>query len=112
MHYLASLVVTSNRDKSVLWSEDMPVEADTNDGARITALETLRVKHPEFAGHLANVVRLKKVAQASEVENLFESKTKFSPDRLYRYYLIRIWDNTKQPAMFIGLNPSTAVMCS
>jgi hypothetical protein len=32
----------------------------------------------------------------------------FSPDRLYRYVLTRIWDPTVVPAMFVGLNPSTA----
>lgn len=32
----------------------------------------------------------------------------FSGDRLYRYKLWRIWDETKRPALFIGLNPSTA----
>lgn len=32
----------------------------------------------------------------------------FSTDRLYRYQLWRIWDETKRPALFIGLNPSTA----
>ncbi|HCY87459.1 MAG TPA: hypothetical protein DHV36_20160 [Desulfobacteraceae bacterium] len=32
----------------------------------------------------------------------------FSPCRKYRYTLERIWDEKKPPAMFIGLNPSTA----
>lgn len=32
----------------------------------------------------------------------------FSQDRLHRYALWRIWDNTKPLVMFIGLNPSTA----
>lgn len=32
----------------------------------------------------------------------------FSPDRIYRYKLWRIWDSSKPLAMFIGLNPSTA----
>ena len=32
----------------------------------------------------------------------------FSGDRLYRYKLWRIWDESKRPALFIGLNPSTA----
>ncbi len=32
----------------------------------------------------------------------------FSPDRIYRYALYRIWDETKPRVMFIGLNPSTA----
>jgi hypothetical protein len=32
----------------------------------------------------------------------------FSDDRMYRYSLHRIWDNTKPKVMFIGLNPSTA----
>ncbi|KKN50921.1 hypothetical protein LCGC14_0627860 [marine sediment metagenome] len=33
---------------------------------------------------------------------------KFSPDRIYRYRLWRIWDNRKGIVLFIGLNPSTA----
>jgi len=32
----------------------------------------------------------------------------FSPDRIYRYVLWRIWDKSKPAIMFIGLNPSTA----
>jgi hypothetical protein len=32
----------------------------------------------------------------------------FSPDKLYRYALWRIWDVTKPLVMFIGLNPSIA----
>ena len=32
----------------------------------------------------------------------------FSDDRKYRYWLSRIWDDTKPKVMFIGLNPSTA----
>ena len=31
-----------------------------------------------------------------------------SRDRVYRYDLWRIWDDYKKPAVFIGLNPSTA----
>ncbi len=33
---------------------------------------------------------------------------KFSDDRKYRYYLIRVWDERKPVVMVIGLNPSTA----
>ena len=36
------------------------------------------------------------------------SSAKFSPDRLHRYALWRVWDNSLPVAMFIGLNPSTA----
>jgi len=32
----------------------------------------------------------------------------FSPCRTYRYLLWRTWDPSKPPAMFLGLNPSTA----
>jgi hypothetical protein len=32
----------------------------------------------------------------------------FSPDRVYRYRLTRHWDDTRPPACFIMLNPSTA----
>ena len=31
-----------------------------------------------------------------------------SKDRKYRYTLTRVWDETKDKVMFIGLNPSTA----
>ena len=34
--------------------------------------------------------------------------TIFSPDRLYRYTLTRVWDEDKPAVAFIGLNPSTA----
>lgn len=33
---------------------------------------------------------------------------RFSPDRLYRYELHRVWDPAKQRVLFIGLNPSKA----
>ena len=39
---------------------------------------------------------------------MIEKGALFSLDRLYRYLLWRIWDNTKRPVLFIGLNPSTA----
>lgn len=32
----------------------------------------------------------------------------FSKDRIYRYSLCRIWDESKPYVLFIGLNPSTA----
>lgn len=32
----------------------------------------------------------------------------FSPDRLYRYSLWRLWEPSKGHVVFIGLNPSTA----
>lgn len=37
-----------------------------------------------------------------------ESTALFSPCRLYRYELRRVWDASKPPIAFIGLNPSTA----
>lgn len=39
---------------------------------------------------------------------LIERTCHFSPCRTYRYELRIIWDQTKRPQMFIGLNPSTA----
>ncbi|MEM1339801.1 MAG: DUF1643 domain-containing protein [Bacteroidota bacterium] len=40
---------------------------------------------------------------------IFEKKdAAFSKNRLHRYCLIRIWDNTKPKVAFVGLNPSTA----
>lgn len=42
-------------------------------------------------------------------DDLFmRNRAVFSPDRLYRYTLERIWEGAIPPAMFIGLNPSTA----
>lgn len=38
----------------------------------------------------------------------FPAGALFSPDRIYRYYLWRIWNRKTARAMFIGLNPSTA----
>ena len=32
----------------------------------------------------------------------------FSDDRVHRYTLTRVWDRSREVAMFIGLNPSTA----
>jgi len=32
----------------------------------------------------------------------------FSPDRIYRYTLTRLWDEAKPTLLVIGLNPSTA----
>lgn len=40
---------------------------------------------------------------------LFDSTgAELSEDRVYRYTLHRIWNPLKRPAVFIGLNPSTA----
>lgn len=36
------------------------------------------------------------------------SGAEFSPDRLYRWRLWRIWDRDRAPLVFVGLNPSTA----
>lgn len=36
------------------------------------------------------------------------SNAHFSPCRRYRYWLLRVWDETKPIIAFIGLNPSTA----
>jgi hypothetical protein len=42
-------------------------------------------------------------------QNIFNSSgAHFSACRKYRYYLWRIWDETKPMVAFIGLNPSTA----
>ena len=35
-------------------------------------------------------------------------RAELSSDRVYRYSLSRIWEPTKHPLAFIGLNPSTA----
>jgi len=40
--------------------------------------------------------------------DIIDKGATFSGLRLYRYSLRRIWDRDKLPAMFIGLNPSTA----
>jgi hypothetical protein len=39
---------------------------------------------------------------------LTERTCHFSPCRMYRYSLSIIWDTTRRPQMFLGLNPSTA----
>ncbi len=40
--------------------------------------------------------------------NMLDSGALFSPDRVHRYTLWRIWDKEKPYAAFVGLNPSTA----
>lgn len=37
-----------------------------------------------------------------------KTSAEFSPDRIYRYALYRIWDDSLPLVMFIGLNPSVA----
>ncbi len=39
---------------------------------------------------------------------LVERTCRFSPCRTYRYELRIVWNQTRKPMMFIGLNPSTA----
>ena len=39
---------------------------------------------------------------------LLKSDAIFSPDRIHRYGLWRIWDDALPKVLFIGLNPSTA----
>lgn len=48
------------------------------------------------------------MASADSSITLIRSTARFSPCRVYRYTLHRIWDESVRPAMFIGLNPSTA----
>lgn len=48
------------------------------------------------------------MASADSSITLLRSTARFSPCRAYRYTLHRIWDRSVPPAMFIGLNPSTA----
>jgi hypothetical protein len=42
------------------------------------------------------------------MNNYIEKSADFSPDRIYRYALWRVWAAAKGFPMFIGLNPSTA----
>jgi len=44
----------------------------------------------------------------NKTKMLIDKGATLTVDRLYRYLLWRIWDDTKRPALFIGLNPSTA----
>lgn len=41
-------------------------------------------------------------------EGSVETGAILSEDRVYRYVLWRIWDRSKKPCLWIGLNPSTA----
>ncbi len=41
-------------------------------------------------------------------DSLLVSGAEFSPDRIHRYSLWRIWNEEKEYAAFVGLNPSTA----
>lgn len=43
-----------------------------------------------------------------EVEGAMVREAGFSPDRHYRYWLSRSWDDALGQVMFVGLNPSTA----
>lgn len=38
----------------------------------------------------------------------FSRDAVFSPDRKYRYKLVRTWDESARVVLFVGLNPSTA----
>ncbi len=42
------------------------------------------------------------------MSKLIYSDAKFSNDRIYRYALWRVWDESLPKLLFIGLNPSTA----
>ena len=42
------------------------------------------------------------------MQKMLHSTAEFSKDRIHRYALWRTWQKSKQIAMFIGLNPSTA----
>ena len=79
------------------------------------AAEAGRKKVEQTVPHSTEeVIQVLRVQQHSgtfakgEVDGLEDSGADFSPNRLYRYGLYRIGDTTKSPAMFIGLNPSTA----
>ena len=54
---------------------------------------------------------MKDSSQHRKLPDLFGTLARgavFSPCRTWRYTLTRVWDMTVPPAMFIGLNPSTA----
>ena len=42
------------------------------------------------------------------MKKLLYTDAVFSKNRIYRYALWRVWDNSKPKVLFIGLNPSTA----
>lgn len=58
----------------------------------------------------SEAIELALAALAKEVNRYFTHKSdaKISKDKIYRYDLSRIWDDTKPYVLFICLNPSTA----
>lgn len=45
---------------------------------------------------------------SEKTENFLVSTAKFSPCQLFRYELVRVWDNQKPTVNWLMLNPSTA----
>lgn len=108
--YTVTLAIFS-RDNLVTWSGQEEVTANDVAGAAEAGMALTKSKHHVLETDTLHVLRTQAhagVFHTGEVDDLIESGAHFSPDRLYRYSLHRIWDSNTKPAMFIGLNPSTA----
>jgi hypothetical protein len=87
------------------------VEAKSVKEASEAGLQKVEQTIPHSPGEVIQILRVQQHSLTfarGEVDGLEDSGADFSPNRLYRYGLYRIWDKTKSLAMVIGLNPSTA----
>ncbi len=109
--YTVSAIISTPPSHEPRWSGQVEVEAKSTKEAAGAGMQKVGQSIPHSPGEVIQVLRVQQHSGTfakGEVDGLEDSGADFSPDRLYRYGLHRIWDKTKSPAMFIGLNPSTA----
>ena len=109
--YSISAIISTPPSHKPRWSGHVEVEAKSVREAAEAGVKKVEQTVPHSIEEVIQVLRVQRHSGTfakGEIDGLEDSGACFSPDRLYRYGLYRIWDITKSPAMFIGLNPSTA----
>ena len=109
--YTISAIISTPPIHEPRWSGHVEVEAKSVRKAAEAGRKKVEQTVPHSTEEVIQVLRVQQHSGTfakGEVDGLEDSGADFSPNRLYRYGLYRIGDTTKSPAMFIGLNPSTA----
>jgi hypothetical protein len=109
--YTISAIICTPPNKEPRWSGQVEVDAESSADAKEKGLTEVCATIPHTADEDIQILRVQPhsgIFHTGEVAGLDEFGADFSPDRLYRYRLYRVWDKSKLPLMFIGLNPSTA----
>ena len=108
--YTVSAVICSPA-RTPRWSGQVDVEGENVKEAIEAGRQKVEHMIPHSPEETVQVLRVQRHSNTfsnGEAGGLEDFGADFSPNRLYRYGLYRIWDRALKPAMIIGLNPSTA----